>query len=136
MLAKNAVGPSIRSDAVSRLAATIPSAPRNLSILSQSTTEISFSWQEGSSNGGSPVTDYQILWNGGSGTIFSVKIESTGLIDPLQYTISDPDIESDRDYLIQVKARNGVDLSPASEQLLIISAGLPAAPGTPVAVKA
>ena len=100
VLAVNAVGPSVKSDALSRLAATIPDAPVNLQILSQSTTEISFSWQQASNNGGSEVTDYQILWNAGSGTIFSVKVESTGLLDPLQYTLSDPDIEGDKDYLI------------------------------------
>lgn len=92
MLAVNAVGPSLKSEALTRIAATIPDAPTNLQILSQSTSQIKFKWQEASNNGGSPVVDYQILWNAGSGTIFSVKVESTGLIDPLEYTLSDPDI--------------------------------------------
>lgn len=46
------------------------------------------------------MTDYQILWNGGTGTIFSVKVESTGLLDPLQYTLTGTDIEADKDYLV------------------------------------
>ena len=130
------MGSSYKSNAVSRLAATIPNAPTSLQVISQSIGSISWSWVEASNNGGSEVTDYHILWNGGSGTIFSAKIESTGLLDPLAYTLSDPDIEVDKDYLIQVKARNAVGLSSASDQLLIISAGLPSAPGTPTVIKA
>ena len=53
------------------------------------------------------------------------KIESTGLVDPLQYTLNSPDIVADKDYLIQIKARNAVDLSAASASLLIISATAP-----------
>ena len=104
VLAINLVGSSSLSDPVSRLAASIPNPPVNLQILSQSTSTISFSWEEASNNGGSPVTDYQILWNGGSGTIYSVHVPSTGLLDPLQYTLSGSDIEADKDYLIQIKA--------------------------------
>ena len=131
IIALNLVGPSPESDPVSRLAATIASAPTSLSTLAQSTSSVSFSWAEAANNGGSEVSDYQILWNAGSGTIYSVKVDSTGLLDPLQYTLSDPDIEPDKDYLFQVKARNAVGLSPASASLLIISASLPSAPGTP-----
>ena len=69
-----------------------------------------------------------ILWNSGSGTIFEDKVESTGLLDPLQYAFADPDITGDKNYRIKVKARNLVGLSSASDELLIISAGLPAAP--------
>lgn len=82
------------------------------------------------------MIDYTILWNGGSGTIFSVKVESTGLLDPLQYTLASSDVVADKDYLIQVKARNAVGLSPASSSLLIISASLPSAPGSPSVIKA
>ena len=136
VLAINDVGPSTLSDAVSRLAATIPSQPQSLQILGQSTTEISFSWEEVSNDGGSPVTDYVILWNSGSGTIFEDKVESTGLLDPLQYVLADPDITGDKNYRIKVKARNAVGLSSASDELLIISAGLPAAPLALTVIKA
>ena len=83
------------------------------------------------------MTDYVILWNGGTGTIFSVKVESTTLLNPLQYTFNSPDIEADKDYLFQVKARNAVGLSSASDQLLIISVSLPVAPASaPTVIKA
>lgn len=59
---------------------------------------------------------------------------STGLLDPLQYTFTDSDIDADKDYLIQVKARNAVDLSSASTSLLIISAEIPSAPGQPTVI--
>lgn len=71
VLALNAVGPSELSPAVDKIAATIPNAPINLQMISQSETSISFSWEQASNNGGSEVTDYQIWWNGGSGTVYS-----------------------------------------------------------------
>jgi len=68
------------------------------------------------------VTDYAIYWNDGAGTIFSEKVASTGLIDPLEYTFTGADVDPDKDYQVQIKARNAVGLSASSSSLLIISA--------------
>ena len=102
VLAINAVGSSELSPAVDKIAATIPNAPINLELLSQSATSISFSWQQAANNGGAEVTDYSIWWNGGSGTIYTEKIPSTGLLDPLQFTFTDVDhgVETNKDYQI------------------------------------
>ena len=136
VLAVNQVGESGLSLAVDRIAATIPNAPTGLATISQSTTQISFSWLPVANDGGSSVTDYAIWWNGGAGTIFSEKIASTGLIDPLQFTLNSVDhgIEANKDYSIQIKATNAVGQSAASASLDIISAEVPSPPGTPYRV--
>jgi hypothetical protein len=67
--AKNLVGTGLRSDSVSRIAASVPKAPLDLTMVSQSTTSITFSWSTNANDGGTPVTDYQVFWNQGSGSI-------------------------------------------------------------------
>lgn len=74
------------SDGISRIAASVPSAPLDLVLVSQSTTSITFAWTPNGNNGGSPVTDYQIFWNQGSGSIQYIVIDSNGL-SPTQATI-------------------------------------------------
>ena len=91
VLAVNSVGQGPLSPLVSRLAATVPNPPTNLQIISQSTTSISFFGSEASNNGGSIVTDFQVWWNAGSGSILSVKIASNGTT-PTTATISGADI--------------------------------------------
>lgn len=79
------------------------------------------------------MIDYAIWWNGGAGTIFSEKIASTGLIDPLVFTLNSADhgVEPNKDYSIQIKATNAVGQSAASASLDIISAEAPSPPGIP-----
>ena len=45
VIARNAVGDSVYSPVVQVIAATAPNPPDNLSVGSQSTTQIVFSWQ-------------------------------------------------------------------------------------------
>jgi len=84
--AKNLVGTGLLSDGVSRIAASVPSAPLALKMVSQSTTSIMFSWQANPNNGGTPVTDYQVFWNQGSGSVQYEVIGSNGL-SPTEATI-------------------------------------------------
>lgn len=62
--ATNGRGESLPSAAISIYAATIPSAPINL-IRSSSTSKssVTFTWSAPASNGGSPVTDYEVYWD-------------------------------------------------------------------------
>ena len=77
--AKNLVGTGLLSDGISRIAASVPQPPTNLVMVSQSTTSISFSWTQNANDGGSPVTDYAVFWNQGSGSIQYEIISSNGL---------------------------------------------------------
>lgn len=128
--AKNLVGKGSLSDSVSRIAASVPAAPLGLELISQSTTSITFSWSTNANDGGSPVTDYQIFWNQGSGSIQYEVIGSNGL-SPTQATIQSPTLLADKNYLFWVKARNAVGTSAYSAQISIHSASLPGIPGSP-----
>lgn len=52
-------------------------------MVSQGTAKISFSWEANENTGGSPVTDYVIYWNQGSGSIPYELIASNGLAPTL-----------------------------------------------------
>lgn len=80
------VGEGPLSDGTSRIAASVPSAPLNLQKVSQSQTHITFSWEANANDGGTPVTDYQVFWNQGSGSIQYEIIASNGL-SPTQATV-------------------------------------------------
>jgi len=63
--ARNSVGSSLDSAAVSILAAKLPDAPINLANVPANTNayQIGMSWQEGAYNGGSAVIDYQLSYS-------------------------------------------------------------------------
>jgi titin len=67
--ARNAAGFGITSAEFSITAASLPGIPtavtRDEALTSQ--TQVSFTWSAPSSNGGSPVIDYTIYWDQGSG---------------------------------------------------------------------
>ncbi len=128
VLSVNSVGQGQLSPLVSRIAATVPNPPTNLQIISQSTTSISFFWSEASNNGGSIVTDFQVWWNAGSGSILSIKVASNGKT-PTTATITGSDIQPDKDYQVAISSLNSVGYSALSSTLTIISANVPSAPG-------
>lgn len=76
------------------------------------------------------MTDYQVYWNQGSGSIQYEVIDSNGLT-PTRATIQSPTLLADKDYLFWVKARNAVGTSAFSDQISIHSASEPGAPGHP-----
>lgn len=99
-------------------------------MTSQSTTSITFSWTGNANDGGTPVTDYQVFWNQGSGSIQYEVIGSNGL-SPTRATIQAPILLADKEYRFWVKARNAVGTSAFSEEISIHSASEPGAPGDP-----
>ena len=87
VIAFNDVGDSIASDPQSIMAASVPDAPFDLTLVAQSPTANTISWSS-PYNGGTPLTDYKIWWDGASGGDISPFVEkegSTGLV--LEYTI-------------------------------------------------
>lgn len=47
------------------MAATIPDAPISVVYLSSSFISITFGWSVPANNGGTPINDYKVYWNGG-----------------------------------------------------------------------
>ena len=99
-------------------------------MISQSPTAISFSWVVNSNNGGSPVTDYQVFWNQGSGSIQYLLVASNGL-SPTSTTVTSPTLLADKAYTFWVKDKNAVGFSGYSSPINIYSASLPGTPGDP-----
>lgn len=130
MSAKNLVGAGLQSAAVSRIAASVPNPPLGLALVSQSTTSITFSWTSNANNGGTPVTDYQVYWNQGSGSIQYSVIASNGL-NPTMATVQSPTLLADKVYIFWVTSVNAVGASGFSSPITIHSASAPGAPGSP-----
>jgi hypothetical protein len=64
--ATNAIGQSAESSAgngATLPTASVPSAPQSLTMDSQSTSSVGFTWSAPSSNGGSAVLDYRVSWD-------------------------------------------------------------------------
>lgn len=63
--AKNSIGESAQSTILTVIAASVPSAPAGLYVITQSSTEITIGWVA-PSNGGNPITDYIVNYNQGN----------------------------------------------------------------------
>ena len=126
IIAVNAYGESVFSDVGSggKIQA-IPDPPINLIDIPEITAAgiIAFQWDEGASNGGTPVLDYRITYAEGRLITWSVldtlyasnSKTTTGLIGGLTYKF-------------RVQSRNLEGLSDYSETIVIRAAKLPEAP--------
>jgi len=86
---------------------------------------VGLSWSAPSSNGGSPVIDYQISYKTGTAA-FSVL--ATG-ITTTSYTINS--LTADIVYTFKVTARNLVALGADSSEVVIRAAAIPIVPAAP-----
>jgi Fibronectin type III domain len=87
----------------------VPSAPENLAVTETSKSFISLSWSPPASDGGTPVTGYQVeRCLAGSSRWLRV-----GKSDTTNYT--DKEVVEDTDYQYQVSAENKVGVGPPSE---------------------
>jgi len=59
----NVVGNSIVSDVFSVMAATYPTAPGTPTQLTSTETTIAIQWTAPTDNGGTPITDYTVMWD-------------------------------------------------------------------------
>jgi hypothetical protein len=61
------------------IAAKIPDPPINLSKVGSASNFVHFSWEAPLSNGGSPITDYEVYWDeGDQDDHFVLLVSSTG----------------------------------------------------------
>jgi hypothetical protein len=94
-------------------------------------TRIQLIWSNGVSNGGSPVIDYTINWDQGTG-VWAVRqsnVNITSIFITLTANIT---------FTFTVQSRNTQGLSPVSNDLSVmissssVAAPVPSSPGTPV----
>lgn len=109
------------------MAATRPDIPGTPTRLSTTETSISIQWTAPTDNGGTPITDYTVMWDQGLGGIF-VTLGSSQ--NQLTYTVMQQ-LVTDRAYRFQVRATNYIGDGPLSNAGAIISASLPDTPAPP-----
>lgn len=106
--AENSEGYSLWSQtAAATTAATAPSSPVGLTVIGVSRTSVSLTWQQPHSDGGSPVTDYQVQLQAKS----KVAAASLGsdwniIFDGSAVATTFSALQAGCQYLVRVAARN------------------------------
>src|SRR6266852_5996433 len=124
--AVNSVGPGPLSNEASATPATVPSAPQNL-VASAGNGSVSLSWTAPASNGGAPVTSYNVLRSTTSGAETALSSGVTGT------TYTDSSALNGTTYFYKVAAVNSAGPGPASNEASATPATVPSAPQTLVA---
>jgi Fibronectin type III domain len=127
--AVNSYGDSVISDAGSgAFIVLVPDAPVNLANNPSKTskTVISFTWEDGESDGDRPIIDYRITYDKATSNFV---VLDTGIVSK-SYTTSVVLIAG-RTYVFKVEARNSVGYSAMSAEVSILAATIPGKPSTP-----
>ena len=106
------------------MAAAIPDAPLDLTMVSQSSSEITISWTA-PYNGGTPLTNYRVQWNKsitGSDFIDQITLDA----DTLTYT--ETELTAGETYTWKIIAVNVLGSGPESTSIEIIAATVPETP--------
>jgi hypothetical protein len=106
------------------MAASLPLAPGTPTRKTSDETGITIEWTAPSDDGGSPIFDYQILWDQGTGGSF-VSLGSSS--NQLEFT-PDYDLVTGYTYKFKVRAINYMGTGADSEIVALISASAPDAP--------
>ena len=126
--AVNAIGESAYSVKIRIIAASVPDAPINLVMVSQSKTSLAFSWTKGG-NGGSVITDHKVFWDGGdSGLATSAFILNTATTFGTTSFSQTSGLTTGMIYRFTTKAVNAAGTGPSSLPISIRAASVPAAP--------
>lgn len=92
-------------------------------------SRIGIVWQEGVEAGGTPVLDYRVSWDQGTGTW---DVRQSGL-STLSYTASS--LEEGVIYTFRVEARNAYGYSEYSSEVAVLAASKPSTPVAPSTVR-
>ncbi len=115
---------TLTSEATVAVAATVPSAPQNLTVTSGSQTrELDVSWQAPSSNGGSAVTGYKVQWKESTDGWDTAADVSEAAETGTTHTITS--LTGGVEYAVRVIATNVVGDGPASTEARATPAGSP-----------
>jgi len=123
--AKNSIGESAFSSTLSVIAASVPSAPSGLNVISQSPTTIEIGWTA-PDNGGNAITDYTVKYNQGSliNTWVVLAASTSGLTQQTLSGITTPG----ETFQLTVVAINQIGQSTESSIFSVIAATIPDAP--------
>lgn len=107
---------------------TYPDAPLNFAedYSLRTATSASLTWLQGSANGGSPVIDYQVVYD--DRTITDFILNESNILE-LFHTADE--LESGSTYRFKVQARNSFGLSAYSEELTLTIGFIPEVPSAP-----
>jgi titin len=131
--ARNDVGLSPFSAASRFMAAKLPAKPSAPTSSSADRTTIVVDWTA-PYNGGTPITNYKVMWNlGGGGTDF-FELFTTSDASTFSYTRSG--LTTGETYQFKVVAINFIGESEASDILSVIAATVPLQPEAPTKVSA
>jgi len=122
--ARNVHSLSADSAEVTVLCAKIPDAPINLADLPDVTTDIQIgvTWVDGAADGGSPILDYRVSYDPGTGN----WVVAANDITTNSYTVTS--LIAGNTYKLKVESRNAVAYSLASTQVIILAAKQPDSP--------
>ena len=109
------------------MAATLPTAPGTPQSIESTENSITIAWTAPSDIGGTPITDYQVLWDAGLGGAF-VSLGSS--LNTLEFTPSYT-LVTGYTYKFKVRALNYIGTGPNSLSVSIIAASTPDQPSTP-----
>ena len=126
IISVNAYGDSVQvvtgSGAVVR---DVPDAPINLANDPTITTDkvLRFTWVDGTSDGGTPLIDYNVFYDQGTGSFTQL---ATGITNKFYETTLV--VIAGSTYVFKVQARNSVGISAESATVSILAAKTPDAP--------
>ena len=116
---------TLTSEATVAVAATVASAPQNLTVTSGSQTQdLDASWQAPSSNGGSDVTGYKVQWKESTDSWDTAADVSETTVTGTTYTITS--LTGGVEYAVRVIATNVAGDGPASTEARATPADSPA----------
>lgn len=127
IMAINDVGTSDFSDELqSIMPAELPTPPTNPQMISSTSSTIHLEWFDPVSNGGTPISDYQIYWdNGSSGSQFELLASTTlGMNSYFQQS----GLEAGVYYTYKIRAVNHIGASPSSKSLKVVASSAPQPP--------
>lgn len=123
----NSIGDSAPSEARSIIAATVPDAPSQPTLVAQDETSIQIAWTA-NFNGGTPIDDYEVYWKLSSASDYLDSVLSTG--NALGHTVA-VGLDTGLEYDFKVRAKNDVgvsEYSPVSRFMAARAADAPPAP--------
>lgn len=114
------------------MAADLPSAPGTPTRYNSTETSVTILWTPPTDNGGTPISDYIVMWDAGTGGQFVSLGKSlySNIYTP-PYTLITGNL-----YTFKVMAVNYIGTGPASGTVSVIAANMPGQPSAPTAYSA
>ena len=106
------------------MAAAVPDAPLDITMVSQSQTEITISWTA-PYNGGTPLTNYRVQWNEG---VTDSDFIDLATLDADTLTYTETSLTTSDFYTWRVIAVNVIGSGPESASKEIMAATVPDTP--------